>query len=276
MNLINPNSDTNGGFISVDPLADKYPVPGCSKRASVAQRVWQATAIPVQRSRIGSWGPYVYCMNNPLLYWDPTGEEWEDPAERDELLAIIDEREAELFEERERLVESNGSQGDIEDIDAQLGYMKTARSDVDAIDVDENKYRMSYHAGEKPGVYLNKSGVISIDGDPYGGISFHEIRHVGQALANGGSPSFNDDGWMINSGSGGKKISNEIDAFSAQYSFDRSSLPVPVNSIKELQSQNGVCWLSELKDDDGTPSYPYALPFCRMNQEIISNKKKLP
>jgi len=35
-----------GEFISVDPLADKYP----------------------------GWGPYVYCVNNPLVYWDPTGE----------------------------------------------------------------------------------------------------------------------------------------------------------------------------------------------------------
>jgi len=35
-----------GEFISVDPLADKYP----------------------------GWGPYVYCVNNPLSNWDPTGE----------------------------------------------------------------------------------------------------------------------------------------------------------------------------------------------------------
>ena len=61
---MNPNSDTShydamqiinmvarmydpfyGGFISVDPLADKYP--GVSA--------------------------YVYCANNPLLYWDPSG-----------------------------------------------------------------------------------------------------------------------------------------------------------------------------------------------------------
>ncbi len=35
-----------GQFISVDPLADKYP----------------------------GWGAYVYCANNPLKYIDPTGE----------------------------------------------------------------------------------------------------------------------------------------------------------------------------------------------------------
>ncbi len=49
-------------------------VPGCYKSAGTAQRVWQATAIPMSLSGIGSWGSYVYCVNNPLVYWDPTGE----------------------------------------------------------------------------------------------------------------------------------------------------------------------------------------------------------
>ncbi len=39
-----------GQFISVDPLADKYP----------------------------GWGAYVYCANNPLKYIDPTGEWYYD------------------------------------------------------------------------------------------------------------------------------------------------------------------------------------------------------
>ena len=53
-----------GQFISVDPLADKYP----------------------------GWGAYVYCMNNPLEYWDPTGEEvFLSGDESDEFLAALNE-----------------------------------------------------------------------------------------------------------------------------------------------------------------------------------------
>ena len=37
---------THKKFINVDPMADKYP----------------------------GWGPYTYCMNNPLVYVDPSGE----------------------------------------------------------------------------------------------------------------------------------------------------------------------------------------------------------
>ena len=75
--------------------------------------------------------------------------------------------------------------------------MTIARNDVEAIDKDKNVFRMSYNADQNGGVHLNESGVISIDGDAFGGTSFHEIRHVGQALGNGGSLSFNDDGRMI-------------------------------------------------------------------------------
>jgi len=57
MNLNNPNSDNISEFTFVAPLADKD------------------RSIPVQRSEIGSWGPYVYCVNNPLVYWeDLTGK----------------------------------------------------------------------------------------------------------------------------------------------------------------------------------------------------------
>lgn len=47
-NLLQTNSlsPMNTKFISVDPMADKYP----------------------------GWGAYVYCMNNPVEYWDPKGE----------------------------------------------------------------------------------------------------------------------------------------------------------------------------------------------------------
>jgi hypothetical protein len=66
---MNPNSDNIhydpllGQFISVDPLADKYP----------------------------GWGPYVYCMNNPVAYWDPNGEDWYQAVDEnnEELVAVI-------------------------------------------------------------------------------------------------------------------------------------------------------------------------------------------
>jgi RHS repeat-associated protein len=52
-----------GQFISVDPLADKYP----------------------------GWGPYVYCMNNPLIYTDPTGEYVYDAEANPELAELVNE-----------------------------------------------------------------------------------------------------------------------------------------------------------------------------------------
>ena len=54
-----------GVFISVDPLADKYP----------------------------GWGAYVYCMNNPVEYIDPTGEFVFDPDEFPGLEYLIDDLE---------------------------------------------------------------------------------------------------------------------------------------------------------------------------------------
>ncbi len=52
-----------GQFISVDPLADKYP----------------------------GWGGYVYCLNNPLIYTDPTGEYVYDVDANPELAELVEE-----------------------------------------------------------------------------------------------------------------------------------------------------------------------------------------
>lgn len=62
------------------------------------------------------------------------------------------------------------------------------------------------------------------------GLYVHEIRHVGQALSNGGlrfSTNANSFGIQVNPGSPDRARSNafEVDAYQAQFSFDRSSFP---------------------------------------------------
>ncbi len=96
----------------------------CSKRASTAQRVWQAAAIPMSTNEIGKhydklqiinmnarmydpilgeftsvdpladkypgWGPYVYCVNNPLSKIDPTGENEYNFDDKGEIMLAIE------------------------------------------------------------------------------------------------------------------------------------------------------------------------------------------
>ncbi len=68
MQIINMNARPYdpllGVFTGVDPLADKYP----------------------------GWGSYVYCLNNPLIYWDPNGE---DVWELDEIGELVWKEESE-------------------------------------------------------------------------------------------------------------------------------------------------------------------------------------
>jgi len=100
-----------GEFTSVDPLADKYP----------------------------GWGPYVYCVNNPLVYWDPTGEDvvyfGEDG---DEITRIISEERFETYVQVE---------------DGAKGSVACEVSPVEG----------AFMLAEMPNVIEEKNGVSTID-----------------------------------------------------------------------------------------------------------------
>jgi len=69
-----------GEFTSVDPLADKYP----------------------------GWGPYVYCVNNPVKYWDPKGEN--------------------TYDENGNMIDNNGG--------VNQNYLKTADDNIHRLYID--------------------------------------------------------------------------------------------------------------------------------------------
>ena len=66
-NAIPYTPERSGGFVGVDPLADKYP----------------------------GWGPYVYCLNNPLIYWAPNGEDVYGVNDEGEIMLLLHDEEME-------------------------------------------------------------------------------------------------------------------------------------------------------------------------------------
>ena len=240
-------------FKSQDPIAERYP--------------WLS--------------PYSHCANNPLRFVDWDGMEWIDQNEINKLTRNITKKINSINKQIEKLKFKLNNTGNykeseisatIEELNTRITHLNQSLSDINLLAGDKNLYDL-YHSsrfsGEKHSIY--KDGdivVIQTSSDAY---SIHEITHIRQSLNSGGL-KFNEAGYLLNSGIFSsprnrlKDISNnEVEAYKAQYSFDKS-FPIFINGIHEINIHS----VGNLKYENNT----YLYPFINSYSNIINSQYK--
>ena len=247
--------------------------------------LWISTD-PKQESYF-AFSSYVYCGNNPLIYIDPNGKEWEDPAQAEKLKAKIDNKitsiQKGILAQKARL-ESNQAKGKdiskqerkIADFESRISNLNQSKSDIDLLGHDSQKYKLTQVSGEGAHkVRLENNGTISIETSE-DALSIHEITHVRQALDAGGL-EFSDSGCLKNPGTRAKGLQRyiaiseaEIEAYKMQYSYRPESLPISVDNISIIN----VHYVGSIKDPNGGYGYPMIKDYSDFlkSQQKFKNK----
>ena len=247
--------------------------------------LWISTD-PKQESYF-AFSSYVYCGNNPLIYIDPNGKEWEDPAQAEKLKAKIDNKitsiQKSILAQKARL-ESNQAKGKdiskqerkIADFESRISNLNQSKSDIDLLGHDSQKYKLTQVSGEGAHmVRLENNGTISIETSE-DALSIHEITHVRQALDAGGL-EFSDSGCLKNPGTRAKGLQRyiaiseaEIEAYKMQYSYRPESLPISVDNISIIN----VHYVGSIKDPNGGYGYPMIKDYSDFlkSQQKMKNK----
>ena len=213
---------------------------------------------------------YVYCINNPTRYIDPTGMIWEDPKKSESLKRSINNRIESINKNTSKLkseIETgkgrflfwsyklNDNQitnrrDKISENGQKIELLKQSLADIETIGKASDTYRLtgpSKNDGTH-GVIRGKDGVINIEGSNQG-LHIHEIRHIGQSIAAGGLRF--KEGQLLNSASTleGRR-NNEINAYQTQYSFD-GTYPAGAHSLKDINHET----LMNIRTPEGKEVY---------------------
>jgi len=153
-------------------------------------------------------------------------------------------------DENEKIAEK---QNQTDELRQSLTNIGNLRSDVN----------YNYSFGGAPGFGSGEHGVLKGDGKEViiqgsnDGLYVHEIRHIGQSLANGGL-RFSTNPATLNrllnaGGDAASRTGMEVDAYRAQFSIDRSSYPAP-GGARRLSDINAAT-LHTIIGDSGNPLY---------------------
>ncbi|MDR2954997.1 MAG: hypothetical protein LBV43_07945 [Prevotella sp.] len=135
----------------------------------------------------------------------------------------------------------------ISELEKRTSLLGKSINDIDQLGADtENKYALSQQrTGEQHRVREGSDGMIYIDTSS-DALTIHEVTHVRQSLDAGGLKF--EGGELLNAGVGIRgKSAMEVEAYRAQYSFDRSfpgSLRgglqgIDVHSVGNIRKGNG-------------------------------------
>jgi RHS repeat-associated protein len=194
-------------WLSVDPLAEKYP----------------------------EISPYAYCANNPIIYIDPDGRDFDKPEEAQKLINNLENKKTELSAnilkwknekessdvkgKRLKTLEKNISNANkrIENLNKSIEDINCLANDGEHIyhfnNIEGIGARHGIRKGEGKNIYIDTSSDA---------ISVHEITHIRQAL-DADNFNFNNKNMLLNPGNGIRSISfNEVEAYQRQYSVDGS------------------------------------------------------
>jgi hypothetical protein len=191
--------------------------------------------------KYASLSPYVYCADNPVKLVDPNGESI-DPDSQESWYNCKQQVLTTLFD---RLFSIDGNSS--YNRKSVISLSKT----LIMMDVMEKDKDWVFSLNEIPGT----TGITELQKDPklnnalfiqisYTGIAnlIHEITHGGQFLR--GEIGFD----MLEKGSY-VDIYDELEAYTAQYYYDASSLPLNKYTVLTLP------WLLDIMDKEG--EYPY-------------------
>lgn len=220
-----------GRWLSPDPLASKYE----------------------------GWSPYVYCLDNPVIFVDPDGRkvdstsqgEWNKQKqkvtkERDRLQRKVDKATAKAAKKGWRLeklaARIGGKLGRVSRLNNTLGNLTDLEN-------SSQVYSLKVITGEEGGVtYDPNTGKVII---AYGSTAnfVHETTHAGQYES--GDMAFAADGSTL-----GQDVYDEEAAYRAQYAYSPSS----VSALKSVSSPNSVsginaAWVQGITKSDGVKPY---------------------
>ncbi len=215
-----------GRLGAVDPLAEKYP----------------------------GWSPYAYCLNNPIIWTDPTGmtvepgsqKEWDRQkqsvtAERDRLQSKIDGLNAKAAEKgwsAEKLA------GKIDNMQERVSGLNGAISNLGVLENSTQVYSLNSGAAQNEVSYDASTGNIVIS---YSGTALftHETTHAGQFET--GDIAFNS----TNGATLAQDVYDEMAGYKAQWAYNPSS----VGGLQSA-SQITISWVQGVTDPT-TGNQPY-------------------
>jgi RHS repeat-associated protein len=155
---------------------------------------------------------------------------------------------------------NNKANSNIAEMQGQNAQLNESLNNITALRNDVN---FNYTFGGAPGFGSGEHGVLRGNGNNVivqgsnNGLYVHEIRHIGQSLANGGlrfSTNPATLGRLLNAGTNpAQRTAFEVDAYQAQFSLDINSYPAP-GGARVLSDINATS-LRTIIGDNGTPLY---------------------
>ena len=219
-------------WLSVDPLADKYP----------------------------HLSPYAYCANNPVMYVDPTGMEVEEGSLKEwvKLKQRIEKQRDRLQSDINKLnakAEAKGWSskklaGKIGNKAERLASLNSSIGTMEILEGSTQVYSLSHTGdGEDGGVTLNTStNIIDIK---FGSTAnfVHEMTHAGQFET--GDVAFLNTGMTVL-----QDLYDETAAYKAQFGYSPSSVSgLTSTSVANSFSEITPAWVQGLKDATGRTPY---------------------
>ena len=215
------------------------------------------------------------------MFTDLNGMKWEDPDEANNLKENINKQISYLNKQIDKNMNKinndnlsekkiNKLNGEISEYRERLSFLTKSKEDIDRLGSDGNTYAFSRIDGGEH--YVKKDGEIIYIETSSNAMSIHEITHVRQAL-DANYLEFDSNNRMINPGLGmsspkaNRIAETEIEAYKAQYSYDKS-FPVYISNIQGINVHS----VGHIQNKNGQYLYPLIYDLS----EQIKRNQKIP
>jgi RHS repeat-associated protein len=191
------------------------------------------------------YSPYSYCINNPILFIDENGLEFQDPND----LARVNSLKAEITKRRDNLlmwandlitIDNDAAQKLVDDFMSSANELSSSLSDIDKM-IETKDFQFSLGITDKPFSHALSKSTVRIEYDGTSGTLIHELTHGSQYM--NGEMDFmvfnNADGQEIQAGLLYDQT-DEVVAYRRQYALSGLKYDEALTSINLEQIQATV------------------------------------